>query len=262
MKKKWITKSEIAKILETYSVRKDEFQPVRSQGYFFQSRIIKGYTISISQEQIRSKDISEATGRILVSHSQPDGRKTFDDIWQRDPGGTLYFRFRNLWDQPFSDADYIKELEEKNQQLLIAGKKFQEELAVSHSDMPVPESGSELSEAVHGTAVPGTAGGTLKPAAVRGTEKQEMIHDAVESHKLIYEINLLKAENERLKNKMKHNARGAGRKPSQERLNAVSQVKSLLDSGCNDQDIIDGLGISRATFYRYKKSIKNYQGNS
>lgn len=59
-----------------------------------------------------------------------------------------------------------------------------------------------------------------------------------------------------LENNTKHNARGAGRKPSPERLKSIEQVKVLLDSGCSDQDIMTQLGISRATFYRYKKEIK------
>lgn len=35
MKKKWITKSEILKLLKTYSIRKDEFKPVGESEYFF-----------------------------------------------------------------------------------------------------------------------------------------------------------------------------------------------------------------------------------
>lgn len=57
--------------------------------------------------------------------------------------------------------------------------------------------------------------------------------------------------------KTKHNERGAGRKPSQERLNAIEQMQALLKSGMSEQDIMNKLGISRATFYRYKKSINN-----
>lgn len=59
------------------------------------------------------------------------------------------------------------------------------------------------------------------------------------------------------KEKTKHNARGAGRKPSTERLEAIQKVKSLLDAGTDDEDIMKQLNISRATFYRYKRSINN-----
>ena len=75
------------------------------------------------------------------------------------------------------------------------------------------------------------------------TNLKKLINDLKEKyHKLINDTNA-------------HNVRGAGRKPSQERLDAISRVKSLLESGCSDQDVMNQLGISRATFYRYKKSI-------
>ena len=65
------------------------------------------------------------------------------------------------------------------------------------------------------------------------------------------------ADPDRLNNDTKvHNARGAGRKPSQERLNAISQVKSLLESGCSDQEIMNQLGISRATFLQIQKKYQ------
>ena len=45
MKKKWITQADISKILKTYSIRKDEFLPVEDTEYFYQSQLVKGYTI-------------------------------------------------------------------------------------------------------------------------------------------------------------------------------------------------------------------------
>lgn len=228
MKKKWITKSEILKLLKTYSIRKDEFLPVGESGYFFQSQIIKGYTIKLSQETIDAPDYYKKTGRIIVSHAQSNGKRTYVDVWERDQNGDLQFRFRNLWNQPLSDADYIKELEEKNDQLLQAGRKLQDQLS------------------------------TIQYERINS---QELIVDTNDKEEVLYlrnQINKLEEKYQKLKNDTHvHNARGAGRKPSKERLNAISQVKSLLDSGCSDQDIMNQLGISRATFYRYKKSINN-----
>lgn len=228
MKKKWITKSEILKLLKTYSIRKDEFLPVGETGYFFQSQIIKGYTIKLSQETIDAPDYYKKTGRIIVSHAQSNGKRTYVDVWERDQNGDLQFRFRNLWNQPLSDADYIKELEEKNDQLLQAGRKLQDQLS------------------------------TIQYERINS---QELIVDTNDKEEVLYlrnQINKLEEKYQKLKNDTHvHNARGAGRKPSKERLNAISQVKSLLDSGCSDQDIMNQLGISRATFYRYKKSINN-----
>lgn len=231
MKKKWITKLEVEKILKTYSIRKDEFQPAGSQEYFFQSRIIKGYTISIIQEKSESKDYSEITGRIVVSHTQWNGKKTYQDIWQKNPDGGLEFLFRNLWNQPFSDADYIRELEEKNRQLLQTGQKLQEQLAAVHCDSGKQNGFHEL---------------------IKDTDSESEIFC------LQKQLEDLKEKYHKLKNDTYvHNARGAGRKPSQKRLNAIKQVKMLLDSGYSDQEIINRLEISRATFYRYKKSINN-----
>jgi len=202
MKKKWITKSEILKLLKTYSIRKDEFLPVGESGYFFQSQIIKGYTIKLSQETIDAPDYYKKTGRIIVSHAQSNGKRTYVDVWERDQNGDLQFRFRNLWNQPLSDADYIKELEEKNDQLLQAGRKLQDQLS------------------------------TIQYERINS---QELIVDTNDKEEVLYlrnQINKLEEKYQKLKNDTHvHNARGAGRKPSKERLNAISQVKSLLDSG-------------------------------
>ena len=235
MKKKWITKLDITKILKTYSIRKDEFQPVGNQEYFFQSQIIKGYTIKISQETIDSPDYFRKTGRIIVSHAQSNGKRTYVDVWERDQNGDLQFRFRNLWNQPLSDADYIKDLEEKNEQLRHAGRKLQKQLSefLSGNCLNYDEQGNS----------------------------HKLINDFFAESEIIRlqkQLDDLEEKYQKLKfDTQVHNARGAGRKPSQERLNAIKKVSILLESGCSDQDIMDNLGISRATFYRYKKSINN-----
>ena len=228
MKKKWITKSEILKLLKTYSIRKDEFQPVGESGYFFQSQIIKGYMINISQDTIEAPDYFRKTGRIIVSHTQSNGKRTYVDVWERDRNDNLQFRFRNLWNQPLSDADYIKDLKKENEQLIQAGRKLQEQLATIQHEYNV---------------------------------SHELIIDTNNEEEVLYlrqQINDLEKKYQQLKNDTHiHNARGAGRKPSKERLHSIDQVKNLLDSGCSDQDIMNLLKISRATFYRYKRSINN-----
>lgn len=85
MKKKWITKAEISKILKTYSIRKDEFQPVEESGNLFQSNLVTGYTVQIEQETLKG-EITVKANRILVTHIQSDGRKTYVDIWEHDQG--------------------------------------------------------------------------------------------------------------------------------------------------------------------------------
>lgn len=220
--KKWITKKDIIKILNTYSVRKDEFKQVGEQEYFYQSQLVKGYTITLSEERQEGKNISIKTGRILVTHARTNGKKTFHDIWERDENNNLQFRFRNPWDKPFSDIEVIRDLEKQNRQLLEAGQKLQEELKQGDSH--------KLNN---------------------DTDQQE------ELNMLREQVASLEKEIQKLKNETGHNARGAGRKPSRERLNAVEQVKAMLDNGKNDKEIQEILNISKSTFYRYKKSINN-----
>lgn len=231
MGRKWITKSEISKLLKTYSIRKNEFQSVGESGYFFQSQIVKGYTIKISRETIDAEYFNK-TGRVIVSHTQSNGKRTFIDVWERDQNDELQFRFRNLWNQPLSDGDYIKELEEKNKQLLQVKQKLQEQLAVDQA----------------------------KQTSYEQNSSQKLIFSTNPEAEIINlnnQINELKEQCQKLKNDIPvHNARGAGRKPSQKRLHAIRQVKTLLESGYSDQDIMNELGISRATFYRYKKVSK------
>lgn len=231
--KKWVTKSEISKILKTYSIRKDEFQPVGESGYFFQSQMVKGYTIKISQETIEAPDYFRKTGRIIVSHSQSNGKRKYVDVWERDQNGNLQFHFRNLWNQPLSDADYIKDLEKENEQLIQAGRKLQEQLAAIYAN---PNEQNIIHKLISDTT-----------NASEITDLHEQLTALREKcQKLIHDTNI-------------HNARGAGRKPSKERSEAINQVKELLKSGCSNQDVINQLCISLATFYRYKKSIKDSQ---
>lgn len=199
--KKWITKSEIAQIINTYSIRKDEFAPVSNINYCYQSKLIKGYIITLSEEQ----NNIEKTGRVIVMHTQDNGKRTYTDVWERGKDNSLQFRFRDLWNQPLSDAEYIRDLEQQIEELKQAGIKLQSQLQ--------------------------------------------------ENHKLI--IDTFEPIQQQEQYKPKHNERRAGRKPSQERLNAIEQMQELLESGISEQDIMSQLKISRATFYRYKKSINN-----
>lgn len=128
-------------------------------------------------------------------------QKNFYDIWEREKNGTLQFRFRNLWNQPTSDIAYIEELEKHNAQLLSYIEKTREHFP---SIQKVPQ------------------------------ESQLLIsdtNDMTESEQMRERIKLLEEENQQLKRKIGHNARGAGRKPSQKRSDAIQQVKALIRSG-------------------------------
>ena len=224
---KWITKKEISKILKTYSTQKDEFLPVEGKDYFYQSQLVKGYTVTISEEIEQGKHYSEKTGRIIVSHTQWNGRKTFRDIWERGQNGILQFKFRNLWNQPVSDMAYIHDLEKENKRLLLYIEEMQEQFLVAQ-DM--------------------------------AQKSQLLINDTIDisSFQQMQErIKLLEEENQQLKKKTGHNARGAGRKPSPECSAAIQKAKELICSGYSEKEIMEKLQISRSTFFRYKKSIKN-----
>jgi DNA-binding CsgD family transcriptional regulator len=67
------------------------------------------------------------------------------------------------------------------------------------------------------------------------------------------EIKALQAENEALKKK---NARGAGRKPSAQRKEAIRQLDIMLAAGKSETEIAEQLGISMRTLYRYKKELE------
>ncbi len=183
-----LKQSEIKKIINTYSVRKDEFREAAQGSY--KSTLVNGYLITLS---------IDSSGRIIASHTQDNGKRTFIDVWERI-NDKLCFKYRNMNNQPLSDADYIKDLERRVKELEAAGRELQERLNDSVNNC------------------------------------QQLITDT-HAHK--------------------HNERGAGRKPSQERLNAIAEVKALLDAGSSEQEIISRLNISRATFYRYKRNIIN-----
>ena len=91
-------------------------------------------------------------------------------------------------------------------------------------------------------------------------ESQLLINDTANVYKLEQmqeQIKLLEEENQQLKRKIGHNARGAGRKPSKKRSNAIQQLKELIRLGYSEKEIMEKLQISRPTFFRYKKSINN-----
>ena len=223
--KKWITKKEISEILQNYSIQKDEFEQFGNSEYCYQSKYVKGYVVTL-KEEIQGE---EKTGRIIVSHTNATGKKTFNDIWMRNKEGKIEFLYRNPWNVPCADIYYIKDLEQENEQLRQAGRKLQEQL--------------------------------------REYQKLNNNIDTNYIKELEQQNKQLKIENEKLQNQMNntssaqkiHNERGAGRKPSKERLNAIEAVRKMLDDGHSEQEIMDQLKISRATFFRYKKCIKNFK---
>lgn len=122
---------------------------------------------------------------------------------------------------------YIQDLEKENKRLLLYIEEMQEQFSAAQ-DM--------------------------------AQKSQLLINDTIDisSFQQMQErIKLLEEENQQLKKKTGHNARGADRKPSPERSAAIQQVKEFINSGCSEKEIMKKLQISRSTFFRYKKSLKN-----
>lgn len=217
--KKWITKKEIEKLIKSYSVRPNEFEPFGTEGYSFKSKYAKGYTISLEQELQHG---SEKTGRILVSHTKGSGERTYCDIWEWDFDRNLQFVFRNPRNVPFTDYSYIHDLETQIKELKEAGHNQQCQSEES------PETLSQLQQEIH----------FLK------TENESLRSQAAS----------LEKELQKLINKTQHNARGAGRKADPQKLeNQAKKVQSLLSDGKSAVEIQEIMGISRSTFFRYKK---------
>lgn len=225
-RKKWITKSEVINILRAYSVRTNEFEQVGSDGCFFKSKYVKGYSISISPE-IQHGNVK--TERIIVSHAQNGGKRTFRDIWGRDSDSGLQFLYRNPWDRPFTDYDYIQDLETQILELKEAGQKIQEQLAEHHE--PPQRSPEQL--------------------------QQEITSLKSENKALQAQVSALTEKYEGLLEKTKHNARGAGRKADPQHLNSqAKKVQELLDAGKTPIEVQKIMGISRSSFFKYKKSTQ------
>lgn len=224
-RKKWITKKEVSDILKSYSVRTNEFEQVGDDGYFFKSNYTRGYTISLEPE-IHG---SIKTGRVVVSHAQNGGKRIFQDIWERDFDNRLQFKFRNPWDRPFADHAYIQELESQILELKGAGQKVQEQLAEHYE----PPQGS--------------------PEQLQ----QEITFLKSENKALQAQVSALTEKYEGLLEKTKHNARGAGRKPDPQHLDSqAKKVQELLDAGKTPVEVQKIMGISRSSFFKYKKSTQ------
>lgn len=232
-KKSGLTRADIERISSAYRLQRNEFR--RIEGFeteTYESIRLKGYVLSLSEEKI---SCGEETGRIIVTHTRCDGKISLYDIWERDADGQLQFRFRNPRDIPPTDRDYIRDLEEENRRLketLLLPDGSDERLMDHRSDNEDPSAIQRLQ-----------------------TEILELKKELDISHELITEN---ERELDRLRTRLKdppiHNARGAGRRPSKDRADAVKRCRALSAQGKSRTEIQDILGISSATFYRYKRS--------
>lgn len=85
--------------------------------------------------------------------------------------------------------------------------------------------------------------------------KEEVRRLEKENEELKIQYKILQEKYEKLLQGRRYNERGAGRKPSKDRLEAIEKMRSLYLVGMTDEEIKCELKISSSTFFRYKKEI-------
>ena len=87
--------------------------------------------------------------------------------------------------------------------------------------------------------------------------KQELTILRSENAALQSQIAALTEKYDKLIKETKHNARGAGRKPNPAHLESqAKKIQDLLDAGKTPVEIQKIMGISRRSFFKYKKHLQ------
>lgn len=223
-KRKWITKAEVREILKTYSIRKDEFVEIDKIEYYYKSKFAKGYVIAIKPEEIKGKDIVEQTKRILVQHCKSNGEITHTDFWERNKEEKLQFLFRQDKAELPDSAAYVNDLREEIKRLQRKNKNLLQQFSDTSTNKVKETDTAELEK--------------LLTVALKERSKYEQLYQ-----KLKNEINTRKK---------------AGRKKredSEKSKKLLEEVHFILENEPNNKEPWISLGISRASFFRYKKLI-------
>ncbi len=117
--KKWLTKKDETRIIAAYSIRPGDIKPLdaieHTYVYFPAARAGKAALLKIERETTKTT----ITGRILVRHSDSEGRIVAVDAWERDDQGLYQWVCRNPAGMPLSDkevfAAYEKTIAEMKQ---------------------------------------------------------------------------------------------------------------------------------------------------
>lgn len=270
--KKWILNKDIYKILRMYSVTNGEFEEFGKVDYAYRSKLINGYHISISQEF----NGNDKTGRIIVSHSKSNGKYMYFDVWVRDENNVLVFESRNLKKVSPTEADVIEELKKENKELKEAGRKIQHELKetraqleglleknqilnydISSESVDMKNKYDELKEEYDKLIY------ELNEYKMRQIESQDLINDTQNEtsslKKQLSELSVKYQDLEKEYKERKARAQHAGRKEMSEKEvnDMVEKINNLLQQKLSPEEIQENLKISRATYYRYKKVLKN-----
>lgn len=181
--KYWITLTEVRKILKKYSVRDNEFERVENSRYSYLNREL-GYMISLSEDKL-SLNKDKKAERIIVSHTNGNGKIVYMDIWERDSEGRLQFSFRNPANMPVSDREYIKSLEKQIEELRQAGIEYKNKYQKLINENRKTEKGNIGSEQ---QAVKNVRGAGRKKADKAWQENYKIFVELHESKKSMKEI--------------------------------------------------------------------------
>lgn len=108
--KKWITKKDEKSIIAAYSIRPGDIIPYELEHtYEYVPAVKAGKAAMISlKPEIKGSVI---TGRVIVSHSDSEGRIVCVDVWRKDDQGIFRWFCRNPADKPLSDYEVFNDLE-------------------------------------------------------------------------------------------------------------------------------------------------------
>ena len=192
--------------------------------------IIKTYSVTKSEYEEKAPDFYYHRGlhcslKISKSETEPDtvivtrtdghGKIRFRDRWILEPDGTPCFLSSNPANVPLSDAQIIRDLEAEVVRLKKEGAKWKEIASLSKSNSDT--------------------------------------HDEDYIVKLKAENQALKAKLYELEAKISRKGK-AGRKENMERKETLrDHIDTLIHAGMHEKEICAKLGISRASFYRYKQ---------
>ena len=163
-------------------------------------------------------NIETDPGYFEVRRTDANGNTKFIDRWKKEKNGSMTFISSNPIEVPLSDIEVIKDLQEENEKLREAGRELKKQLA----NNPGTSSVSEI--------------------------------DLLELYELREENEKLKKELSDIRDKLTRRGR-AGRPEDTEKKELLhDKITRLIESGKTEKEICKELEISRATYFRYKKS--------
>lgn len=232
MVKNWITKKQLAQLVDAYSFKKNEF--VLDEGQESGS-----YRYSCSRKDSRIhltisswyNSIQDKTEGYKVSLSDENGIITCTDFY-RPEGYSLIHVMRIVPKEPRSKEHMealkdIRYLEKENFALEGEKRRLQNE----NEDLK-----NKLKKARNITSLE-------KKIEKLSEENRQLKKDITECQKLTAVTHV-------------KNERGAGRHKSPERTEAVTRLKQLIEADVSQKEIMNELKISKRTYYRYKKELE------